>query len=90
MIKDNPPERVDVIPTLPNENRSRYVHKGFVPRPYQDEGIARGIELKRFINGDQPGLGTTNIGTLIGAEKGGSSFSMYCDLSFCFKRKLET
>jgi hypothetical protein len=36
------------------ENRSRCPqNKGFVPRPYQDEGIARGIELKRFINGDQ-------------------------------------
>jgi hypothetical protein len=58
------------------ENRSRYCpqNKGFVPRPYQDEGIARGIELKRFINGDQPGLQHyKSIGTLIG-EKGGSSF----------------
>ena len=76
IIKDNLPERVDVIPALPKlKINLGIVHrtKGFVPRPYQDEGIARGMELKRFINGDQPGLGKTlqSIGTLIGAEKMG-------------------
>lgn len=29
------------------------------PFPYQLQGIARGLELKRFINGDDPGLGKT-------------------------------
>ena len=29
------------------------------PYPYQKQGIARGIELKRFLNGDKPGLGKT-------------------------------
>lgn len=29
------------------------------PYPYQLKGIARGLELKRFINADQPGLGKT-------------------------------
>jgi len=29
------------------------------PYPYQLQGIARGLELKRFINADQPGLGKT-------------------------------
>lgn len=30
------------------------------PYPYQLQGIARGLELKRFINADQPGLGKTS------------------------------
>ena len=29
------------------------------PYPYQLKGIARGLELKRFMNCDEPGLGTT-------------------------------
>ena len=29
------------------------------PYPYQEEGIAQGVKLKRFINGDDPGLGKT-------------------------------
>lgn len=29
------------------------------PYPYQKEGIARGLELKRFMNTDEPGLGKT-------------------------------
>jgi SWI/SNF-related matrix-associated actin-dependent regulator of chromatin subfamily A-like protein 1 len=42
--------------------------KGVIPYPYQGNGIARGLELKRFINGDQPGLGKTiqAIGTILG------------------------
>lgn len=36
------------------------------PKPYQSQGIARGLELKRFINADEPGLGKTvqTIGTI--------------------------
>lgn len=36
------------------------------PYPYQKKGIARGLELKSFINGDEPGLGKTMqaIGTV--------------------------
>ena len=42
-------------------------------RPYQEQGVARGLELKRFINGDEQGLGKTiqSIITLTSAEKMG-------------------
>lgn len=75
-IKDNLPERVDIIPALPKLKFDLgIVNKinGFKPRPYQEEGVARGLELKRFINGDQPGLGKTlqSIATVYGAEKMG-------------------
>jgi SWI/SNF-related matrix-associated actin-dependent regulator 1 of chromatin subfamily A len=75
-IKDNLPERVDIIPDLPKLNFDLgIVNKinGYKPRPYQEDGIARGLELKRFVNGDQPGLGKTlqSIGTVIGAEMQG-------------------
>ena len=41
--------------------------------PYQKQGVAYGIEKKRIIVGDQPGLGKTAqaIATLLGAEKKG-------------------
>ncbi|OHT44776.1 hypothetical protein B0A71_12750 [Flavobacterium tructae] len=75
-IEDNIPEQVDVIPDLPKLNFDLGIVNsinGYKPRPYQEEGIARGLELKRFINGDQPGLGKTlqSIGTVYGAEKQG-------------------
>lgn len=34
---------------------------GYTPRPYQLQGMARGLELKRFINGDEPGLGKSEV-----------------------------
>lgn len=75
-IKDNLPERVDIIPALPKLTFDLGIVNsinGYKPRPYQEDGIARGLELKRFINGDQPGLGKTlqSIGTVYGAEKQG-------------------
>lgn len=75
-IKDNLPERVDIIPDLPTLHFDLgIVNKtnGFKPRPYQLDGVARGLELKRFINGDQPGLGKTlqSIATVAGAEMQG-------------------
>jgi SWI/SNF-related matrix-associated actin-dependent regulator of chromatin subfamily A-like protein 1 len=68
-IKDNLPERVDTIPALPKLDIAIPLKKGAM-RHYQEEGVARGLQLKRFINGDQPGLGKTlqSIATLIGAE----------------------
>jgi len=68
-IKDNLPERVDEIPALPKLKISIPLKKGAM-RSYQEEGVARGLELKRFINGDQPGLGKTlqSIATVVGAE----------------------
>lgn len=40
------------------------------PFPYQRNGIARGLELRKFINGDDMGLGKTaqTIATLMGAQ----------------------
>lgn len=37
---------------------------------YQEQGVARGVDLKKFINGDEPGLGKTfqAIATLVAAE----------------------
>ncbi|MBC7749569.1 MAG: DEAD/DEAH box helicase [Methylotenera sp.] len=75
-IKDNLPERVDTIPALPKLNITIPLKKGAM-RNYQEEGVARGLELKRFINGDQPGLGKTlqSIATVYGAElKGDVTF----------------
>ncbi|RUT68654.1 DEAD/DEAH box helicase [Flavobacterium cupreum] len=81
-IKDNLPERVDVIPELPKlQLKLGIVNSitGHIPRPYQEDGIARGLELKRFINGDQPGLGKTlqSIGTVYAAEMQGE-FTFPC------------
>ena len=68
-IKDNLPKRVDTIPALPKLDIAIPLKKG-VMRNYQEEGVARGLQLKRFINEDQPGLGKTlqSIATLAGAE----------------------
>jgi SWI/SNF-related matrix-associated actin-dependent regulator 1 of chromatin subfamily A len=75
-IKDNLPERVDTIPALPKLDITIPLKKGAM-RNYQEEGVARGLQLKRFINGDQPGLGKTlqSIATVYGAElKGDVTF----------------
>jgi len=71
-IKDNLPERVDTIPALPKLDITIPLKKGAM-RNYQEEGVARGLQLKRFINGDQPGLGKTlqSIATVYGAELNG-------------------
>lgn len=45
------------IPELPTLNIPHGLK--VQPYPYQLQGIARGLELKRFINADQPGLGKT-------------------------------
>lgn len=73
-IKDNLPERVDTIPALPKLDIAIPLKKGAM-RHYQEEGVARGLQLKRFINGDQPGLGKTlqSIATLVGAELKGDN-----------------
>lgn len=41
------------------------------PYPYQKKGIARGLQLKSYINGDEPGLGKTlqSIGTVYAANQ---------------------
>jgi len=50
---------------------------GFYLREYQGKGVARGLELKRYINGDEQGLGKTlqSIATLYAAKiKGENPF----------------
>lgn len=61
-------EQIFKINTLPELTIDIPWRKGVTPYPYQGNGIARGLELKRFINADQPGLGKTiqAIGTILG------------------------
>lgn len=50
----------DIAYDLPELPTLQIPHKLKIqPYPYQLQGIARGLELKRFINADQPGLGKT-------------------------------
>ena len=68
------PQEVGELAPMPNLDFDiDIVHNelGFKPRPYQLQGIARGLHLKRFINGDEQGLGKTlqSLGTLYVAEK---------------------
>lgn len=64
------PEQVFKINDLPELTITLPWKQGVTPYPYQNNGIARGLELKRFINGDQPGLGKSMqaIGTILGFE----------------------
>lgn len=43
------------LPELPDLSMSHQLK--IEPYPYQLKGIARGLELKRFMNCDEPGLG---------------------------------
>lgn len=66
------PEMTGDIPELPElKDQIRLTHpEGFDLRDYQRKGVARGLELKRFINGDEQGLGKTlqTITTLYAAS----------------------
>lgn len=71
---DNKPQIIGEIKPMPQLNIDvDIVHsdKGFKPHPYQLQGISRGLQLKRFINGDEPGLGKTlqSLGTIYTADK---------------------
>lgn len=63
-------KQFDEIPPLPNLDIDIQLShpEGFGFRPYQEQGVARGMELKRFMNCDEQGLGKTlqSIGTLQG------------------------
>lgn len=71
-ITDTRPEQFDEIPGLPTlETKIQLSHpEGLGFRPYQEKGVARGMELKRFLNGDEQGLGKTlqSIATIQGAS----------------------
>lgn len=62
------PEKYLTIPDLPELTITLPTKKPLYP--YQGNGVARGMELERFINGDQPGLGKSfqAIGTVLGWE----------------------
>jgi SWI/SNF-related matrix-associated actin-dependent regulator 1 of chromatin subfamily A len=75
-IEDNLPEVIGEIAPMPDLHFDIGIvnrENGFKPRPYQLQGIARGIQLKKFINGDEQGLGKTlqSIGTIYGAAMQG-------------------
>lgn len=71
-ILKNIPEHTGEINELPElDSVVPLTHpEGFYLRPYQCQGVARGLELKRFINGDEQGLGKTlqTIATLYEAK----------------------
>lgn len=59
-IGEQLPEQLDVIPAMPNLDFNYPLQKGDL-RDYQKQGVARGLQLKKFINGDMPGLGKSQI-----------------------------
>lgn len=67
-ITDELPEQVDVIPPMPELEINIPLKMGEM-RDYQKKGVARGLQLKKYINGDMPGLGKTlqSIATVEGA-----------------------
>lgn len=76
-IGDAEPEKFEEVPQLPDlETEIPLAHpEGFGFRPYQEKGVARGLELKRFMNGDEQGLGKTlqSIATIHGAALAGNN-----------------
>lgn len=61
------PEQVHQIPELPELEIEIPLKRTLFP--FQAKGVAQGLVFKRFINGDQPGLGKTTqaIATAVGA-----------------------
>lgn len=75
-IGEQLPEHVDKVPAMPDLEFDIPLKMGEM-RHYQKQGVARGLQLKKYINGDMPGLGKTlqSIATVVGAEmKGEISF----------------
>jgi superfamily II DNA or RNA helicase len=56
---DSDSDNVYEIKPLPELTVDLQLAPDITPYPYQKQGIARGLELKRFLNGDKPGLGKT-------------------------------
>ena len=56
-VVEQKPEKLFEIPEMPTLSMSHGLK--IEPYPYQLQGIARGLELKRFMNTDEPGLGKT-------------------------------
>lgn len=77
------PEQITPIPDMPElEFDIDIVNRdnGYKPFPYQLQGIARGLQLKKFINGDEQGLGKTlqSIATIYTAHKYNNEQSFPC------------
>lgn len=62
------PEQILDIPELPELAIDIPLKRSLFP--FQAKGVAQGLKYKRFINGDQPGLGKTTqaIATAVGAD----------------------
>ncbi len=60
-IDTETPQKLGEIPPLPTlETEVPLSHpEGFGFREYQEKGVAKGLQLQRFINGDEQGLGKT-------------------------------
>lgn len=71
-VNNTKPEITGEKPELPNlEEKIPLSHsKGFYLRPYQEHGVAAGLQMKKYINGDEQGLGKTlqTISTLYAAH----------------------
>jgi SWI/SNF-related matrix-associated actin-dependent regulator of chromatin subfamily A-like protein 1 len=62
------PEEYDVVPPLPELTFEIPLKRSLFP--FQANGVAQGLVYKKFINGDQPGLGKTSqaIATVVAAH----------------------
>lgn len=69
------PEKLFKINELPELTIKLPWKPNVKPFHYQDKGIARGLQLKRFINADEPGTGKTiqSIGTALAFEQSGQN-----------------
>lgn len=67
------PERFGEVPTLPDLKIELPINATL--RPYQKNGIAQAMDLKRLIIGDEQGLGKTiqSIGAIVGLNSMGES-----------------
>lgn len=72
VIGEEKPQNIGEIEPLPNLDFDVNLAFGDM-RPYQKQGVARGLQLKRYINGDEQGLGKTlqSIATIFGASQKG-------------------
>jgi SWI/SNF-related matrix-associated actin-dependent regulator 1 of chromatin subfamily A len=83
VIGKETPMVIGEIPPMPDLSFELDIvnrENGFAPRPYQLQGVARGLELKKFINGDEQGLGKTlqSIATIYSAHKFNNEISFPC------------
>lgn len=74
------PEKVGEIPPLKELTVEPPIQNATL-RPYQEKGVAQGLFMKRYIIGDEQGLGKTiqTIGTIItAAQQGEDVFPVLC------------